>query len=92
MKFNELSKKQKAMLTAAVCIAVIILALIIIDFSGLCRGISDIFPLLLGILLILVSCIRKNKNELGMTRFYLICGILMMLLYITEQVLILIYR
>lgn len=92
MRFSELPKKQKAVAVAALCVAILMLALFIIDFSGLCKGISDIFPLLLGILLVLVAILRKSKKELGMTRFYLICGILMIILYVAEQILIFIYR
>lgn len=84
---NNLSKREKIALYAAIALGAIIIILLVLDFSGLCRGISDLFTFPLSAILILVYYLQRKSEKKFMPRFYLCCGIMMLFLSVCSLIL-----
>ena len=87
MNYKDFTKKEKAAFVSAIIMGAVIILLLIVDFSGLCKGISDIFPLFLGIALMLVYYLQRNSGRRFMPRFYFVCGVMMAVLSVFEIIL-----
>lgn len=91
-KLKEITKAERIVFFVLLALAAALIVLVILDFSGVCFGISDVSPLLLGTGLILNFYLRRNGSDKAMNWFCLVCGILMVLLYIAEIILDKIYN
>ncbi len=81
MNFKEKSKSEKIVVFVALSLALAAIASIIIDAADLLPNASVAFTPLLGALLIALFYLNR-KTTRGMSVFYLICGGLMIIVWI----------
>ena len=85
---KKLTNIEKFVILCASLFAVLIVAVLVLDSSGIWNGISDIFPFFLGLLTVsLAYLFRRSVNKM-MFIFLIVCGALISIVSLTEQILI----